>query len=263
MFPALSIYNRANHAFGAIAFFSKTTHGHTVVVKMPYRFYFICIELMSFSSACFDFVRKLLIYNRSDNPQRNIETLSEHGSGNDSRRVKLAYLFDLGFGKAAYSMWKLLPIGSSFIYAISNILKLCSGIKMLRSNARWIIAKVNYRRGITCQWSTMQDPRNPMGQFGTHARRSSPDRSISTFKYLSGPYPAFTKLWTVFWNRSVFVYFGPEPIWKCFAKTLRGEILGRNVWLHNKFVLLCRALGCSFTARAFSFSLISNQFARI
>ncbi len=42
-----------------------------------------------------------------------------------------------------------------------------------------------------------------------------------------------------------------EPFGKGQGKTLRSEIIGISIWLHNQFVWLCHALGCSFTARAF------------
>lgn len=47
-------------------------------------------------------------------------------------------------------------------------------------------------------------------------------------------------------------YLVPESFCKGFRKTLRSQIGRCNLWTHNQFVWLCRALGCANTVRAFS-----------
>lgn len=48
------------------------------------------------------------------------------------------------------------------------------------------------------------------------------------------------------------VYFAPKAVLKFLGEKLPEKCIRDTFVLHNKIGLLCRALGCSFTARAFS-----------
>jgi len=88
------------------------------------------------------------------------------------------------------------------------------------------------------------NPTGPIGSNGSKASFASPDRSVTTNK--SGS-PQPTSI-----GATVFIHFGQKPFSERVGKALRGEVNRISIRLHNQFVWLCLALGCSFTARAFS-----------
>lgn len=90
-------------------------------------------------------------------------------------------------------------------------------------------------------WTTAEKPSGPMCSDALTGFVWS-NLSVSIGVKRSSPNPTGFSLFD----------FGPESFWKVGGKSLRGKIISRNVLLHNKFVLLCRALGCYHTAEAFS-----------
>lgn len=131
-----------------------------------------------------------------------------------------------------------------FVCSILGVIGVCSKVKMVGVYTRWIIPSWTVMKHMKTfrYWPSVQYPRGSMAS-NLNAMPSRSDASIAIDVYTSAPNPTF----------SDYGYSGKESLWKGFRKTLRSKIIRFNVWLHNQFVWLCHALGCSFTARAFLF----------
>ncbi len=137
----------------------------------------------------------------------------------------------------------------SFIAHIGVIIRSVSKPQMFRINTLgticfWTIMK---HTKIIWNWATMKNPRSSMGTNQTRVSCPFLDRPISSFKQASSPKPTGFS----------FLNLCKESFRECGGEPLRFQILFSNVGLHNKLVLFCRALGCWFSAEAFS--LCNNQ----
>ncbi len=148
----------------------------------------------------------------------------------------------------------------AFHQRISSIIGLCSQVKVRWINAKWIVldwAVVKYARCLRWNRASCNEPRANVGS-----------DHVGSFK-LGFPPCADTAVFAD-GNTIAFIAPGrstnpqptgighedllPKPLRKGGRKSLRLEIFRRIVWPRNQFHWLRHALGCLFTARAFSFS---------
>ena len=127
----------------------------------------------------------------------------------------------------------------AFRNLVGVIIRNSSNPKMAWIDAGWIVAMMQYAHPFR-NWTKMKNPRNAVTADG--GRPFPPDHlSITKGVFVTSPKPTVIGL----------LNFGPESFWKCITEFLRLEIKRCNLWLHNKLVLLCRALGRFSVAEAF------------
>lgn len=141
---------------------------------------------------------------------------------------------------------------AAFKNAVSSIFGWCSQEQMLWIYATSVIALVAYtfRRFTT----VFKKPSNSVNKFPTIPFGATSDPKnfpITIVINNAHPNPTRSKFWTMLRNWSVFTDFIGEAFWKRFVKSLRPQKLRSNVAVHNQTLsLVCRALGCSFSAGA-------------
>ncbi len=125
---------------------------------------------------------------------------------------------------------------SVFTKAVANIVNVMSQNQVVRSYARGIVANMHY---LQTRWNRtkMDHPRSPVAFNWTRVPTSSLDLSAFIPTERLSPRPATNT--GIIWNK----YFFPKSKKKRFGKSLRGEVLCGNNWLHTCFSWLCRALG--------------------
>lgn len=138
---------------------------------------------------------------------------------------------------------------SSFKIHLANVIELASYIEMRWVAAFWVVALVKNALFIWVLKVVRQSPGQPVGQEQAHLALCSSNihAPVTLAVQRQSPFP------TRRGDRNVNVL--PEPIRKGFGDYLIAEALRDRLRLHNKFFLLCHALGCSFSARAFSLYL--------
>lgn len=146
-------------------------------------------------------------------------------------------------------LWKVLQCASAFRNHIFNIIRRSSEKQMVRSDAKRCIADMTNELRFR-YWSEMDHPRYAMYPCRSFVSDSARNCAVTITSSISRPHPASRG--GIFWLCNAL----PKAFDDCFGKTLRFGEYGVRIVLHNKFSLLCHALGCSFTARAFSFSQI-------
>ena len=147
------------------------------------------------------------------------------------------------FGKSVFLTNTTPSLGNH----ITGIVRVCSKKEMIWINTGPIVATVKHAKSIRNN-ASVDNPRYDMSADG--AILSFPPRhsSISCLKRTSCPQPAII----------CFIYTIPKSFLKVLGKALRIPDLIRNVVLHSKTVLLCRALGCFSNAEAFSISRMTS-----
>lgn len=137
---------------------------------------------------------------------------------------------------------------------ISHVVFVRSEPQMLRANTTASIAMMADVEA-DWNWTEMENPTCDVRPNHWHLVDSdiprSADCTVATIA-TSSPYPALTKIWSVFRNWTALVHLGPKALWKSWRQSLRCEIFGGNVDAFNIHTMLSHALGYSFTARAFS-----------
>lgn len=161
-------------------------------------------------------------------------------------------LINLILRKLGHSVF--LPVsrsGSAFRNHIGHVIYVSAEPKMIRSNTKTNIATVAYFKSIG--WSVVNQPTPYVCPHLTKASKILPptanNASVSTIGDTSSPNPAWTKFRHVWRNWTIFVNLRPKPFWKRFGKTLRSQVLGRNLDTHR---LVLRGTGY-WPCRASSF----------
>lgn len=137
----------------------------------------------------------------------------------------------------------LSPRCLSFYFSIQPIVRMCSNIKMIWVDAQfvvssWAIVKHKHpRRNAT----SLENPRRSMRTYYTASSAPTSHRTITNTIHTSCPYPARIGLF----------YTRPKTSGEVFGQSLRPKVFWSNFNLHNKFSLLCRALGRFSAAEAF------------
>lgn len=139
-----------------------------------------------------------------------------------------------------------LDSGLTLCGLVHIVLASCSKPEMRRVHARGFISSGAVVKNALALWNRpdMENPRGDMGvnKSGGFSRRfSHPAVSISLS--MRRPNPARFRL----------VDLCPKTLREVKRQALRLKVFGSNLDLHSRFFRLCHALGCSFTARAFSF----------
>lgn len=108
---------------------------------------------------------------------------------------------------------------------VSHIINVASKPQMVRVNTRLVVSIRAIVENIysTRNWTTVQNPRRPMRPpVSSGVLYPSGNRSVSTINR-SGPNPTGVCLFNI----------RPEALWKRFGKTLRSQVLGRNLGTHT------------------------------
>lgn len=144
---------------------------------------------------------------------------------------------------------------------VGHILGVGSNPKVFRSYASAHVAPMANLHSFR-HWSKMQNPTGYVSPYHLHSLSAelSSYGAISTRKTQSfttggtgpNPNPTGAKFWTMFLNWSALINLTPKPFWKGWGQSLRGKVLRGNLDAFNIHRMLSHALGCSFTARAFS-----------
>jgi len=129
----------------------------------------------------------------------------------------------------------------SFFKHVSHVVRIGSDRKMRRIAARGIVATVKNQ----CSTWNRPNTQNPSSAVGVNCNlaNSTLNQAVTRSGFGSVPKPAFITP----------LHLRPESLREVFGKTLRNQILRCNCWLHSKWFLLCRALGCFSIAEVFSF----------
>jgi len=146
-----------------------------------------------------------------------------------------------------FTAWVFKKARHSFTPSVGIVYSPCSQKEMRRINAQSVVTSgtvVAHAHSFGHR-PYRYYPYRPVGFNGSAIPSALSNASIAMGSG-SSPQPA-TKRTAGFFN------LGPEPFWKRAGKTLRREVLWRNNQLLNIIHSnLGHALGCSFTARAFS-----------
>lgn len=137
----------------------------------------------------------------------------------------------------------LTEVVPSFDMCVSNIVKVGSQPKVIGIDTKSVVSIGAIMADEHAFWNraTIQNPRRSVRSYLSGWSWACSHCSISGTFWFSNPQPA----------RISFINSGPKPIWKRFGKSLREKVRFGNFWLHDKFVLLCRALGCFSSAEVF------------
>lgn len=157
------------------------------------------------------------------------------------------------FGSANFS--NLVPCelsqGASWAFAafsfrnhIGHIFGMSSKPQMRRVYARSVVSSGAVVKNPQTGWNRtiVKYPRGHMASYSNSSSLS--DTPISCGIFSANPKPAGFSL----------LNFGQESPLERLGESLRNQILRGNLWVHNQFVWLCRALGCFSTAEVFLFS---------
>lgn len=164
-------------------------------------------------------------------------------SGQLSQRLTMSNPFNLGglfFRK--FSCARI--VASAFRVFVSHVVQIGSKKKMISTYARRTIAGVKNIQSIW-NWTEVNDPTNSVCQTTVIPFTVRIPQPITSWAWKMGsnPQPAAFGLFNL----------APKSLEDCFRKTLRDEISECIRSLHIKFLLMCRVLGCSFTAGTSSF----------
>lgn len=196
-------------------------------------------------------------YDSSNLSSAYIEHLRQAPKSKIAFGVNASDLVNLNRGKNVTSM--ILPIlwfsrVSSFTHHISRIIKRSPFKKMTRPQASWVVAMVKYLKSSFDSASR----NNPTCSRGENKKIVAPSGDVPTVHphLRASPNPTASKLLFVDGNGPVKINLSPEAFKKGWRKSLRCEERRRIVRPRNQFHWLRHALGCWFTARAFSLSLM-------
>jgi hypothetical protein len=136
---------------------------------------------------------------------------------------------------------------ASFFNRVSVVVSTGTKPKVVWVHARRVVAEVKDTKALRNRTS-VQNPASSMSadQFSSYSLR---DRSVTKRLLRRIPNPTGFS----------FSHLLPKAIREVFGKSLRGQVSCCNLWAHNQFVWLCRALGCVNTVRAFSFCQIGAE----
>lgn len=133
--------------------------------------------------------------------------------------------------------------------AVSAIFNGCSLVKMEGINAKLVIAMMQNPFSFL-NWSNVDYPRSSMGiDCDTSLSSAYSPVSISDTGF---PDPTLAQVRAMIWDGAISINLCVKSFWKVCGKTLRSQVNSISIRLHNQLFWLCHALGCSFTARAFS-----------
>jgi len=135
----------------------------------------------------------------------------------------------------------------AFLHHVVSILFCSTKEKVVRVGTFWIIAFVKHVKSIW-NWATMKQPRRTMGYLLAFSRLIPCNVAVGTLpsSFISSPSPAWSEIWSMRRNGSVFVHPLPESFRKSFGKPLRSQIFGSNLDLHQSVrLIVCHALGSS------------------
>lgn len=126
--------------------------------------------------------------------------------------------------------------------SVQTVFDVGSKVKVSWIDAKLIIRLRTIMKDVLSfrDWSTMKNPRCNMTPNSPTRMSLARHASIPSRITTCCPQPTDIGLF----------YFLQKSCLKRFGKTLRCQVLGCNIWLHNQFVWLCHALGCFSTAKA-------------
>lgn len=159
------------------------------------------------------------------------------------------------FGKSICLSNKVNVSVSAFVGHVLHVFLLRSKEQMSRIYARWVVAFMQHFHAFwNC--SIMQNPRSSVTPYKNTKRAGN----LTVVVKCSGtsPNPTLTEF-NIAWKWSILVYLFPKSVRKVLRKMLFGYSGADNFILHKQIVCLCHALGCWFTARAFSLSQIGGM----
>lgn len=87
--------------------------------------------------------------------------------------------------------------------------------------------------------AAVKNPRSPVSQHNLRRASAGSDVSVSSSINVRSPDPAWTKFWSVRWNRAAFVDLIPESFRKCYGKSLREKVARSNCNLHSVRLVDC------------------------
>lgn len=139
---------------------------------------------------------------------------------------------------------------SSLCHHIYDIFSKCTEPQMIWISAWRIVALVKNIHAVW-YWSSVQNPRSSVGQnfYCSFCSKGSITKGIASFI----PFPAQPKFWTMPRRFSILRNLLPKTVGKCFGKSLRGEILGSNFYLHSISLFDCLPRLRLFMQRAGNF----------
>jgi len=163
---------------------------------------------------------------------------------NSAKSVKPLYFDDLGFGKFVASR-SLAARAVSFFAHVLAVVFWGSKPKVTRihaihnvSTGAIVADKVTIRHR-----TKVQNPTGNMSENVPAASLSPSDEAVASDSCGCRPNPTPVR----------FLDFVPKAFGERGRKPLRSQVFRGNLWLHNQFLWLCRALGCFYNAEAFSF----------
>jgi len=186
-----------------------------------------------------DVLPSLAIDDAVNNSVRDPEMFMKTPVGPLLRGLQASHLqhqvcYQLGFSLLFTAKMYVSPL----FVSVLDVLKLCPKPKMVRIYTRWIVAFVKNAHAF---WNGAAI-QNPTSAVSADFNGSTPELAVSIRMPVRCPNP----------TSIAFLNLGPKSFGERLGKTLRSQILGSNLGLHSKFVLLCRALGCSSSAEASS-----------
>lgn len=169
--------------------------------------------------------------------------------------VKLSNLANLLVGKFAFAVRYSASVAVSntpLTRAVFHIVQLSTDKKVFRPNTDRIVTAVQHKHA-SGDWSKVENPRSPRSQYGACARCSEPAIPKCGSRR---PYPTWSKVWLVFWNRAVLVNLFPKAFDKLLEHPLCCETVLRKLHLHSVRLVDClpslrvfvHRAGNSFTA---------------
>lgn len=175
---------------------------------------------------------------------------SQCGLCNTARRTESFYFRDIKGGQFRV-LASLTDHHPSFPQGILYVFALRSCKQMMWIYTRSVIAFVTNILTLW-NWSIVKNPRyatDPLGVICSEAGHLAVTASLDSRTY---PLPTWSKMWLSLRNWTAQVNQSPKPFYGGWGKLLRLQEFYRIIGPRNQFHWLRHALGCWFTARAFS-----------